>query len=97
MLTQPRKPETNFNPEFVSSRHRASCAVGGGGEAHHSAADVTAGGAALDLLLERSRTIAGRVRAGQLAFLDAVDMAYSAADLGGLVERYGDDLVQATR
>jgi Protein of unknown function, DUF599 len=37
-----------------------------------------------------------RVRAGEIEFLDADDMAYSAAEFSGLVSRYGDDLVQAT-
>jgi hypothetical protein len=32
----------------------------------------------------------------KIEFLDAVDMAYSAAEFSGLVSRYGDDLVQAT-
>jgi hypothetical protein len=46
--------------------------------------------------LERFRTLAAKVRAGEIDFLDAVDMAYSAADFADLVERVGDDLVQAT-
>jgi hypothetical protein len=54
---------------------------------------AVAAGAALDLLLERSRTLAAKVRAGEIEFLDAVDMAYSAADFARLVERHGDDLV----
>lgn len=48
----------------------------------------------LDLLFERCCTLAGRVDAGELAFLDAVDMAWTAADFAGLVERVGPDLVQ---
>jgi hypothetical protein len=95
MHTQPRK--TDFHSQQLSSsRCRASSAVGGGGEARAPAPDVPAGAAALDLLLERSRTLAARVRAGEIEFLDAVDMAYSAAEFAGLVERHGDDLVQAT-
>ena len=30
----------------------------------------------------------------QLGFIDAIDMAYTAADFAGLVDRYGDDTVQ---
>ena len=48
----------------------------------------------LDLLFERATALADRTRDGSLAFLDAVDMAYSAADWSGLVDRYGDDVVQ---
>jgi hypothetical protein len=49
----------------------------------------------LDLLHERCVTLAERVQAGELAFIDAVDFAYTAADFAGLVERFGDDAVQA--
>lgn len=48
----------------------------------------------LDLLYERSCTLAERVAGGELRFIDAVDMAYSAADWAGLVDRYGDDQIQ---
>ena len=48
----------------------------------------------LDLLYERCLTLADRVLSGQLSFIDAVDIAYSAADWSGLVDRYGDDVVQ---
>jgi hypothetical protein len=48
----------------------------------------------LDLLHERCVTLAERVQAGELAFIDAVDMAYTAADFAGLIEHYGDDAVQ---
>jgi hypothetical protein len=84
--------------ELPSSRCRVSGAVGGNGKASAPAVgDVPAsGGAALDLLLERSRTLAARVRSGEIEFIDAVDMAYSAAEFSGLVGRHGDDLVQAT-
>jgi hypothetical protein len=97
MHTQPRNFDSHIT-ELPSSRCRGSSAVGGNGEASAPvAADVpAAGGAALDLLLERSRTLAARVRTGKIEFLDAVDMAYSAADFSGLAGRYGDDLVQAT-
>ena len=61
MHTQPRNFDSQIT-EFPSSRCRASSAVGGDGEASApEAADVPApGGAALDLLLERSRTLAAR-------------------------------------
>ena len=49
----------------------------------------------LVLLAIRSRELADRVAAGQLAFLDAVDMAYSAAEWAGLVESVGANAVQA--
>jgi hypothetical protein len=48
----------------------------------------------LDLLLERCVTLVGHVEDGELPFIDAVDMAYSAADFAGLVNIYGDDVVQ---
>ena len=49
----------------------------------------------LDLLFIRTCTLAGRVMAGDLKFIDAVDMAYSAANWAGLIDRYGDDAVQS--
>jgi hypothetical protein len=48
----------------------------------------------LGLLLDRASALAARAKDGSLPFLDAVDMAYSAADYAGLVDRYGDDVVQ---
>jgi hypothetical protein len=48
----------------------------------------------LDLLFERSCILADRARRGSLQFIDAVDMAYSAAEWSGLVDRFGDDVVQ---
>jgi len=48
----------------------------------------------LDLLFDRATILASRARDGSLPFIEAVDMAYSAADWAGLVERYGDDAVQ---
>jgi hypothetical protein len=50
---------------------------------------------ALSVLSERCATLADRVRGGQISFIDAVDLAYSAADFAGLIEAYGDDRVQA--
>ena len=49
----------------------------------------------LALLAERCATLADRVRFGDLPFIEAVDMAYSAASFAGLVGRYGDDHIQA--
>lgn len=48
----------------------------------------------LELLAIRSSELADRVIAGQLEFLDAVDMAYSAVAWSGLVESVGDNAVQ---
>lgn len=48
----------------------------------------------LDLLFDRTVALVSRTRDGTLSFVDAVDMAYSAADWAGLVDRYGDDVVQ---
>lgn len=48
----------------------------------------------LDLLFERASVLAERAQDGSLPFIDAVDMAYTAADWSGLVDRYGDDVVQ---
>ena len=49
---------------------------------------------ALDLLTIRCCELADRVTAGQLPFIDAVDLAYSAACWSGLVDRCGDEQVQ---
>ena len=48
----------------------------------------------LELLFDRSCVLAEKAASGELPFLEAVDMAYSAADFAGLVDRYGDDVVQ---
>jgi len=48
----------------------------------------------LDLLFDRAATLAQRSRDGSLPFIEAVDMAYSAAEFAGLVDSYGDDEVQ---
>jgi hypothetical protein len=50
----------------------------------------------LEILAMRSLELADRVAAGELAFLEAVDLAYSAAVWAGLVETVGDDVIQAT-
>jgi hypothetical protein len=50
----------------------------------------------LELLALRSLELADRVAAGEIAFLDAVDIAYDAAVWAGLTSNVGDDVVQAT-
>jgi hypothetical protein len=50
----------------------------------------------LELLALRSLELADRVAAGQIAFLDAVDIAYEAAVWSGLTGAVGDDIVQTT-
>ena len=50
----------------------------------------------LEILALRSLELADQVAAGQLQFLDAVDLAYEAAVWGGVVEAVGNDIVQAT-
>jgi hypothetical protein len=50
----------------------------------------------LEILALRSLELADRVAAGEIAFLDAVDMAYDAAVWSGLPSTVGDDIVQAT-
>jgi hypothetical protein len=50
----------------------------------------------LEILAIRALELADQVAAGQLRFLDAVDLAYEAACWSGLVQAIGDDVVQAT-
>lgn len=50
---------------------------------------------ALELLFERCCTLADRVAAGELPFLEAIDFAWSAAEFAGTVDRVGPDPVQA--
>jgi hypothetical protein len=50
----------------------------------------------LEHLALRSLELADRVAAGEIAFLDAVDVAYEAALWSGLTNTVGDDIVQAT-
>ena len=50
----------------------------------------------LEILTLRSLELADRVAAGEIAFLDAVDIAYDAAVWSGLSSTVGDDVVQAT-
>jgi len=48
----------------------------------------------LDLFGARCRELAGRVNAGGMAFVEAIDLAYSAAIWSGLCDSSGDDAVQ---
>jgi hypothetical protein len=50
----------------------------------------------VEILALRSLELADRVAAGEIAFLDAVDIAYEAAVWCGLTSTVGDDIVQAT-
>lgn len=50
--------------------------------------------AQLSLLAIRSSELADQVTRGQISFLDAVDLAYSAAQWSGVTESAGDDAVQ---
>jgi hypothetical protein len=50
----------------------------------------------LEILALRSLELADRVAAGEIAFLDAVDIAYEAAVWSGLTSTVGDEIVQAT-
>jgi hypothetical protein len=50
----------------------------------------------LELLALRSLELADRVAHHEIAFLDAVDLAYEAAVWSGLVDSVGDDVVQTT-
>jgi hypothetical protein len=52
--------------------------------------------AQLQLFAIRCLDLADRVAENQMAFLDAVDVAYEAALWGGLCESIGDDIIQAT-
>jgi hypothetical protein len=49
----------------------------------------------LDLFAVRCRVLAERINSGSISFIDAVDMAYSAAIWSGLADDLGDDAVQA--
>jgi hypothetical protein len=49
----------------------------------------------LALFSERVRVLAERVAAGQLGFINAIDLAYDAATWSGLIDSVGDDKVQA--
>jgi hypothetical protein len=51
--------------------------------------------AQLELFGVRCGELAAQALAGQIPFIDAVDMAYSAAIWAGIVDSAGDDVVQA--
>jgi hypothetical protein len=48
----------------------------------------------LEILAIRSFELADRVEAGEIALLDAVDVAYDAAFWSGLIENVGNNVVQ---
>jgi hypothetical protein len=48
----------------------------------------------LELFAVRTSELADRVTANQITFIDAIDMAYSAAQWSGLIDSVGDDAVQ---
>jgi hypothetical protein len=48
----------------------------------------------VELFAAKCAELADRVRAGNLGFIDATDMAYSAACWSGLVDLIGDDEIQ---
>jgi hypothetical protein len=48
----------------------------------------------MKLFAIRASELADRVSNGQIAFLDAIDLAYDAAIDSGLVDAIGDDAVQ---
>lgn len=50
----------------------------------------------LEILALRTLELADQVAAGQLKFLDGVDIAYEGAVWSGLVAAVGDDVVQMT-
>ncbi len=49
----------------------------------------------LAILTERCATLVERVRRQELPFIEAVDLAYTAAAFAGLVDTYGDDCIQS--
>jgi hypothetical protein len=49
----------------------------------------------LDLLYVRCCTMAERVAAGEVPFIEAVDFMWEAAAFAGIVDRVGPDQVQA--
>jgi hypothetical protein len=69
------------------------CAPGGAGRARTFLEHTSR---QLEILALRSLELADRVAAGEIAFLDAIDIAYEAAMWSGVMETVGDDVVQAT-
>jgi hypothetical protein len=49
----------------------------------------------LDLFFVRSCTVAERVAAGEIPFIEAVDFLWEAAEFAGTINRVGPDQVQA--
>jgi hypothetical protein len=49
----------------------------------------------LDLLFERACTMADRVDAGGIPFVDAIDFMWTSCEFSGLVDVYGPDQIQA--
>jgi hypothetical protein len=92
--------------ETNSSRHRGVTA-GGDGECRPRLADADRGrtddigswqiigDVVARWIHDRCCTLADRVTTGGIGFIDAVDLAYSAAQFSGLADRVGDDAVQA--
>jgi len=96
---------TNTKPssaaESLAARSARRCIVATGRGARHRRGAVMSVRARrvtrqLEILALRSMELADRVAAGELKFLDAVDVAYEAALWSGLTETAGDDIVQAT-
>jgi hypothetical protein len=89
----------NIQPRKLDSRSRRDRCAADGGEACAPGTDVLPGGAALPPSLEifylRSFEMAQRVQSGNIALNDAVDMLHSAAAWAGLIDKYGDDEIQA--
>jgi hypothetical protein len=64
------------------------------GQIDSVATSKNSAGQRLDLFGTRCRELAERVNSGSISFIDAVDMAYSAAVWSGLADDAGDDAVQ---
>jgi hypothetical protein len=62
---------------------------------HPQDSSVDRAAAQLELFARRCLELADRVAENKIGFLDAVDMAYSAAQWSGLTDNVGDDIVQA--
>ena len=60
----------------------------------NSSIDEKAHDRRIDLFAIRCRDLRDQVAAGRLAFIDAVDMGYTAAIWSGLADDVGDDVVQ---
>ena len=49
----------------------------------------------IEILIRHATTLALRVEAGQLGFIDAIDICYEAAVASGMAESVGDDQIQS--